>query len=230
MKKRPEEGMTLIEVILGITISALILAILFSALRLGHRSQEKGLAKEDFAQRTRVLGDRISWLIRGAYPYSVNRPEGKVIYFSGEPDSLGFVTSSVDNSTGEPQDMAGLKWVKIFVDEEGLKVQEKIYFSEDVFEEGNGKEYVLEPTVRNLKFQYLDVEEKEGIESWVTEWNPEGKDYLPSAVRVSITLKEGEKEIQIPPIIAAIRANQRPVLQDTGHGEGGGPLQDSDDS
>lgn len=209
---RDSKGITLIEVILGITISALILAMLLAALRLGQRSQEKGLQREDASQRARILGDRVSWLLRGAYPYMVDGPGGKIIHFSGTSESAGFVTSSVEGSSEEPVDAAGLKWVRIFADgEEGLKVEEKMYFSEEVFEPGGGTQYVLDPAVRSLEFEYLDIDAREGIESWATEWDPESRQYLPSAVRVSITLEKDGTEILLPPIIAAVRANRRPA-------------------
>lgn len=205
--KKSEAGFTLIEVILGVTVSALVMVILFTAMRLGHRSEEKGLKAEEFSQRMRILSDRIAWLLRGAYPYIVEKPDGKYIYFSGEQDSAGFVTTAVDRASGEPVDMAGLKWVYIFADGEGLKIGEKLYYSEDVFEEPKGMEHLLDPKVKRLAFQYLSVDEKEKTSSWASGWSPKDKDSLPYAVRVSLFLDDGGRELAVPPIVVALRAS-----------------------
>lgn len=218
MKSRSEQvapgprGLTLIEVIIALTVTALVVGILLSALRLGHRSQEKGSQRQELSQRVRILADRVSWLIRGAYPYAISGAEGKVVYFSGSPGSVGFVTTSVERAQGTLEDRAGLKWVRMFAEEErGLVIEEKVYFGEEVFERGGGSQYVLDPTVKSVEFQYLDVDEKEGIEEWTDEWDPEDREYLPSAVRVSMVLEEDGGEFLMPPVVAAIRANMRPV-------------------
>jgi len=217
VKRRAEKavldsrGLTLVEAIIALTVTALVVGILLSALRLGHRSEEKGLERQELSQRVRILSDRLSWLLRGAYPYFAGEKDEMVLYFSGSPDSVGFVTTSVDRTAGALEDRAGLKWVRIFAEEgRGLVTEEKVYFGKDVFESGGGRQYVLDPTVKKVEFQYLDVDEKEGVEEWVEEWDPENRKYLPSAVRVSIVLKEKEGEYLMPPVVASLRANLRP--------------------
>lgn len=219
LKIKSERGLTLIEVILAVTISAVILAILLAALRMGHRSQEKAYGREELSQRMRILADRVSWLLRGTYPYVVEVPDGKLLYFSGTDKSVGFVTSSVDTYSEGPEDTAGLKWVELFVDSEGLKIREKVYFGEDVFEKTGGKEYVLDSTVRDIGFEYLDTGEEKDINEtgetkefaeWVSLWDPGGREYLPSAVKVELVLEYRGRDVRMPPVIAAIRAGHSP--------------------
>lgn len=206
MKRNSEKGLTLVEVILGLTITGLIFAILLAALSVGYRSQEKGLKREERSQRMRILTDRLTWLLRGAYPYIVERPGGKkLLYFSGVPEKVGFVTTSVDIYSSGPEDITGLKWVELFVDGKGLKIKEKMYFIDNVFE-SVGKEYVFDRTVKSIRFEYLDTGEKEDMSVWTTEWNPEEMSYLPSAVKIEIVLEHDGEEIYLPPIVAAIRA------------------------
>jgi|Deesub1362A_J573_1020465.scaffolds.fasta_scaffold00045_33 hypothetical protein len=206
MRKKTEKGLTLIEVILGITISVVILGILFSALRLGHRSQEKGIEREEVSQRMRILADRLTWLLSGAYPYKREVEEEERLYFSGTTRSAGFVTTSIDPYSEELQDIAGLKWVTLFVDEaEGLKIREKIYFDEDVFEDSGGREYVFDPTVKDIEFEYLDINEETGEEIWLSAW-AEDKDYLPYAVKASLVFIYKEKEVYMPPVVVLLRA------------------------
>lgn len=207
MRKRPESGLTLIEIVIALTIAAVIFSILLWSLRLGHRSVEKGMERQEISQRVRVLTDRLTWLLRGAYPYSITTPEGKVLYFAGSTESVGFVTTSVDPYADTLQDSAGLKWVTLFADSEGLKMQEDIFFAE-VFEEEPRDEYLFDPTVTSMEFEYLDPE-VEGTEGeWVESWDPEEKEYLPSAVRITLAFEHEGKKIELPPVVVAIRAGQ----------------------
>ena len=207
MRPRNKEGFTLIEVILAITLSAVIIAILLTAMRLGHRSQEKGIWRDEISQKIRIITDRITWLLRGAYPYVVPKPEGNIIYFSGKSDSAGFVTTSVDSYSQRPEDTAGLKWVHIFSDSGGLKVREKIYFLEDVFDDSGGEVYLIDPTVKKIEFEYFDVNKKEKTEDWVSEWDPEGKDYLPAAVKVNIEFEHDGIKFKVPEFVVRLSAS-----------------------
>ncbi|MEW6214315.1 MAG: type II secretion system protein GspJ [Nitrospirota bacterium] len=195
-------GFTLLELLISITLSVVVLAILFAGMRLGYKSQEKGIEREEISQRMRILGDRITWLLRGAYPYTVTKPEGKIIYFMGESNRIGFVTTSVESNTERPEDRAGLKWVSISVDSNGLKLREAVYLLEDVFEDTVGKTYILDPSVKDIEFEYLDSSDEE----WKPEWEPKEKDYLPSAVKVKILFKYNDREIRMPELVVKIGA------------------------
>lgn len=207
MRKNSESGLTLIEIIMALTIAAVIFAILFWALRLGYRSVEKGMEREEISQHMRILTDRLTWLLRGAYPHVVMTPEGNVLYFAGTDESVGFVTTSVDIYSESLQDASGLKWVTLFADSEGLKMQEDIYFAE-VFEEEPRDEYIFDPTVTEIAFEYLDPGEEGDEMEWVTEWDPEEMEYMPSAVKISLAFEHKEKEILMPPIVVALRTGQ----------------------
>ena len=154
----------------------------------------------------RIINDRLTWLIRGAYPYLVPKPEGNILYFSGSTGSLGLVTTSIDPESGNIEDSPGMKWVQIFSDFEGLRIREKIYFLEDVFADSGGKIFILDPEVTRLEFEYFDVNKKNKSESWASEWNPKEKDYLPAAVRVTIEFSHEGKAIKMPEFIVRLPA------------------------
>jgi prepilin-type N-terminal cleavage/methylation domain-containing protein len=198
------KGLTLLEVIIAITISALIMGILLSALRLGHRSQNKGTKRQEIAQRMRIITDRVSWLLRGAYPYTVMDEEGEeTVYFSGGPRSVGLVTTSVDAYSDSIQDRVGLKWITLKSDGEGLKMMESIYFEKDATGDEGAATYVFDPTVKTIEFEYMDTADEKDL--WVTGWDGDEKNYLPSAVRVTVVLMHEEEELHMPPFTVAIR-------------------------
>lgn len=212
MKLNNRLGLTLLEIVISMALSAVILVILFAAMRLGYKAQEKGAQKAEFAQKVRILNDRISWLLRGAYPFAIRRPDLQKFFFEGGEDRVGFVTTSVDTYGKGPEDTAGLKWVSLYADNEGLKIREKVFFLEDAFEDTGGKVYLLDPDVKKLEIQYYDIPEK-GIDQegeWVSAWDPDEKDYLPHAVRMKITLEHAGKNEVLPEMI--IRLNVRNKL------------------
>jgi len=201
MRLRNNRGFTLLELLIAITLSILILVVLGSAMRLGYKSQAKGTERGEMMQKMRILEDRIAWLIRGVYPFYLKKPDEKKIFFDGKSDQVGFVTSSIDTHGTGPEDTAGLKWVSIFVDSEGLKIREKIFFLEDVFDDSNGKVYLLDPEVRKIEFEFFEIKEDEKQGSWISEWDPSDKETVPAAVKVTMTLERNGQKIEMPEMI-----------------------------
>jgi len=196
------------EVILAMSLATVILVILLAAMRLAYKAQESGVSKAEETQRLRIINDRISWLIRGVYPFRVTRPEMNRVAFEGSEEGIGFVTTSIDGYSTGPEDSAGLKWVSLSADDRGLVVREKVFFLNDLVDEGNGKEYVLDPDVKRLQLQYYDVKpeqaEKEEKGEWVAQWDTQEKPYLPAAVKVRISLGRGEETLPMPEMIVRL--------------------------
>ncbi|MDA8432156.1 MAG: prepilin-type N-terminal cleavage/methylation domain-containing protein [Nitrospiraceae bacterium] len=210
MKRRSHAGFTLLEILIAMSLSIVILVILFAAMRLGYQSQGRGEEREEVTQKLRIVNDRISWLFRGVYPFTVKRPDLEKLYFEGKSDRVGFVTTSVDSYGKGPEDRAGLKWVSIYADSEGLKIREKVFFLEDVFDDAGGKVYLLDPEVKKIALEYYDVPQGEGKEGeWVSEWNPDDKNYLPDAVKLKMTFVRNGKTETVPEMIVHLNVRNR---------------------
>ena len=211
------KGFTLIELVIALSLSVVIVVILLAAMRLAYKSQSKGAEKVEMAQKFRLLEDRLTWMLRGTYPLFVNKTDTteEKIYFKGESDQVGFVTSSVDSYGKGPEDLAGLTWISVFIDREGLKMREKVFFLEDVFENEGGKVYMLDPEVKMLDLEYYDIPEDEKQGDWVSYWDPEEKTYLPEAVKFKITLEHEGKTIVLPEIIVRINAQRTKTPHNT---------------
>ncbi len=211
MRLKNNRGFTLLELLIAITLSILLLAVLGAAMRLGYKSQEKGAERSEVTQKVRILEDRIAWIIRGAYPLYLNKTDEKKIFFDGKSDRAGFVTSSIDSHGTGPEDLAGLKWVSIFTDSEGLKIREKVFFLEDVFDDSKGNVYLLDPEVKKIEFEFFEIKEGEKQGSWVSEWIPGDKETIPSAVRVKMTLDRNGQKIELPEMIVKIAVQRKPT-------------------
>ena len=203
-------GFTLLEVMLGLAITAIVMVILLAALRMGHRSQEKGLERSELAQRMRIVSDRLSWMLGGAYPFRYTDPDDerkKLLLFRGQESSLEFVTTAVDKYSESAADLAGLKFVRLYADEAGLKSAERIFFmGVDELDSDSEEEFVFAPEVESISFEYMDVDEDTGTAEWISQWDTDELDYLPAVVRVSVTITHAGKSVDIPPVMAAIRA------------------------
>jgi len=210
MRLKNNQGFTLLELLIAITLSILILVVLGAAMRLGYKSQAKGTERGEMTQKVRILNDRIAWLIRGAYPLYLDKTDEKKIFFDGKSDRAGFVTSSIDTHGTGPEDFAGLKWVSIFTDSEGLKIREKIFFLEDVFDDDKGKVYLLDPEVKKIEFEFFEIKEGEKQGTWISEWDPKDKETTPSAVKVTITLERNGQKIELPEMIVNIAVQRKP--------------------
>jgi type II secretion system protein J len=211
MKQNRNRGFTLLEVIIALTISVAIFVILFAAMRLGYKSQESGNKKEEVTQKMRILDDRITWLIRGVYPFVYADPEKTdepKLYFEGKDDKIGFVTSSVDSHGKGPEDIGGLKYVSIFQDRKGLQIREKVFFLDDAFDDSGGKVYVLDPEVTDLQFEYYDIPPNEKDGDWVSDWDPTDKQYMPAAVKVKMTFEHDGQKITLPAMVVRISAQK----------------------
>jgi prepilin-type N-terminal cleavage/methylation domain-containing protein len=209
MNLRNRHGFTLLELLIAISLSVVILIILFAAMRLGYKSEAKGTERSEQTQKVRLISDRIAWLLRGTYPFYLNTVDEQKLFFEGKSDRAGFVTTSIDDRGQGPEDRGGLKWVSIFTDKEGLKVREKVYFLKDVFDDSGGKVYLLDPDITKIEFEYLDFPEGEKQGTWVSEWDPEDKETLPAAVKVLMTIEKDGKKIEFPEMIVRFTAQRK---------------------
>lgn len=201
-------GFTLLELVIALSITSLILVFIGSAFFMSYRSEEKASEREELLQRIRIINERLTWLIRGAYPFVKVSSDGNILYFSGKGDSIGFVTTST-LSRSAIEERAGLTYMNIFLDNNSLKVIEKLFFEKDIFEGSGGREYILFDNINSIRFEYLDGEAETGSDRWVSEWLPDEKDYLPSAVRITLTIIHRGSIIDIPPIVVNIQTRKR---------------------
>lgn len=187
--KKGEGGFTLVETLLTLSILAVILVILFSSLRLGISSWEKGEARAEEAAEARMLASRLAVDIGSMYPYRKKGEAGEEYLFVGSGNALGFVTVSRAGGLGKRgTPWGGAKWVYYSVGEKGLTIREKPFLSEDVESDEGGRLIELGPGVREMRLEYM------GEGGWEESWDADGKKSLPSAVRVHVLLNGREAE------------------------------------
>jgi prepilin-type N-terminal cleavage/methylation domain-containing protein len=209
MKPRPaglisEIGFTLIEVVLALSIFALIGMILYGAFSLGNSAVTKSQASFDNNQRLRSLGDLLGSYIRSSYPYRASAQD-QTIFYEGEGDSLTFI-SSFSLSLG------GRGMAKIHIYREGdsskdgvLKLEEEtpVRFDDEP-EQGQRNAVTLEAGVENFQISYLDPQSED--EKWEERWDGGERSVLPRAVRLVYRTKDGKESRWVIPVMMSVLA------------------------
>ena len=89
---RSTHGFTLLELLISMTILALIFVTVLGAIQIGSKSWESGEQRAEENQRTRTLFDTLARDLTMLYPLRVKDQDRDIIAFRGKSDSLWFAT------------------------------------------------------------------------------------------------------------------------------------------
>ncbi len=207
MAWRRESGFTLLEMLIGLTLLGLILALLFGGLRLGIRSWDAGSrASEDMA-RIRVFEGFVRRQLSEIYPYFWKPAGSQTLAFRGDPDAIhyvGFLPAGGGGRNGlyllslevERQErlqrlvLKSLPMTPDARDFTGLPGVEQTVLASGVIAEG----------VEELVFGYFGSETGQSEPKWLTQWNDPKR--LPLLVRLRVKLATGQ---EWPEMVVALK-------------------------
>ena len=201
MRRRDQRGFTLLELILALSIVAAMLAIVFGGLRVGIRAWQRGGERSEALQHARSLAALLTQSLGGAAAYLAPAAAGAQpeVLFQGQPDRLGFVTTS------PPFPLPGtiaFTAVMLSIDEGeqiGFAIREKAMPNEDPFEET--PPILVDPTLTGVRFRYMrDVEG-----SWEEVWDGATERALPRAIEVTLTTLVNGQLVEQSPISVSLR-------------------------
>ena len=211
-------GFTLLELMISLTIVALILVLVFGSLRIGARAWEKGEKDVEIHQRQRVVLDNIkrqiaSTCLREIKDEDKKKEEKKRVFFKGDNESIEFIS----RVPIVPTTQSGMVYVKYVVSEEDtgekkrLMLYEKdvvfIEKEEDIGDQDEADFFELIPGAESIEFVYLKgPEDKDADPEWQDAWDPDSDTGMPLAVK--ITLQEDEDTSPIY-VIARLQAEPR---------------------
>jgi general secretion pathway protein J len=204
-RKSAAAGFTLIEVVLALTIFALLGAILYGAFALSHSALAKAQGAAERSQAQRATADLLGSYIRSAYPYR-SSPQDQAVYFSGETDSLAFISAYSHGMGGR-----GLARIEITSDEDdsgggALNLEEAtpVRVAGDGGASGQSLRVVLKQRIRDWRLAYLDPQAEE--ETWQDRWDGQERRLLPRAVRFSFVDEGGQEVRWVFPIMMVVLA------------------------
>lgn len=197
-------GFTLVEVVLAMTIFALMGTILSGAFYLGHGAAAKTEARFEESRRVRSVGDLLGSYIRSSYPY---RPsvEDAAIFYNGEESRLTFISALSFGMGGSGMAKVSVSWdaggegegVLTLVEEVPVRVESEV-------EGGIKNQLVLREGVTDLRLEYLDPQSEE--ELWSERWEGKERRVLPRAVRLTYRGRGGEESRWVFPIMIHVLA------------------------
>jgi general secretion pathway protein J len=185
-------GFTLVELVIAMTLMALIGVGLSGVLVIGARSASSAERKTEQARRYRTATELIVRQLRSTaalrLPEDENEEQGEgedVAYFVGDSERLSFITAAP-----QTPENSGLAVVDLWVEDGQLMMSESPYFL--LASEGEiGAEFAdltfaatLLFDVESVSFEYQrsDLER----DTWTDRWDASEEDALPAAVRIEV--------------------------------------------
>jgi general secretion pathway protein J len=189
---RDAAGLTLVEVLIAVTILAVIVVLMTSALRVGTRAWESGDRRAAAQQELRAVVELVTEALSAAVPYRgrVGEVAEKGVLFVGADDEVRFVTTTPPLFLEAPVVPYHAVTLRHVADGRELRLTERLVPTDEPF--GEEPYLVLSRAVTRIKFEYRD---DEGL--WTDAWD-RTRDALPVTVRVELTVRDpgrGERSV-----------------------------------
>lgn len=179
-------GFTLLELIISITMIAIIVSILGGVMRLGYRSLESGEKKIEHLERIRASLTVIEAQVQSSFPFPyVEEGEGESkYYFTGERHLLQFPTnySLWGGNTGYV-----IATYAVDTDQDG---RQSLHVTENIIGTEGSYETKLSEAFDAIYFEYFFLDPTEETGEWKEEWTDTTR--TPSKVRLHFIRETGD--------------------------------------
>lgn len=183
-----QRGFTLLELLIAITLLAMLSIMLLGGMRLGGRVWERSAKTIDQTDETRIARDFVRTALSGAYPLlDKSDPMHPVISLVGEDKSLSFL-APMPQALGA----AGLARMSLYVEDAGdtrrliLALRPELAFADAQ----SPAPSVLLGKVKNAEFSYFGAEEAGKPPVWQDHWK--SAITLPKLIRLRVAFAEGD--------------------------------------
>lgn len=208
-KARHQHGFTLLELLLSMTLTALLLGMLSAGVYavVNDWQDESGGLDDELDRALALL--QVERALQGAFPHTYIHPErlARFVYFQGDESGLSFV------STVSPRRQGGLTAWHLYSDNErGVLLRLTPAYSDNP----DARLEAAEPTVLlpgyRLSVRYLV---SQGIDEkvWLDEWPAEEMQSLPLAV--ALQWIPDDSTLDTLEVLAPIRANRHEDIEPT---------------
>ena len=172
-----QRGFTLLELILAMSIVAIIVALGLGGVRLGISAREVGEQKVDTYQRLRIITEQLKQKLQSTYPVFVSQIDGvpgitaptsskRILAFEGNADSIRFVTFATPMTASDPTTLT--HEVKFYIGKHPETGQTGVILMERDISDGNVfsrieprsdsiQYYVLAENVAQMTFRYYQM-------------------------------------------------------------------------
>ena len=241
-RRASQAGVTLIELLIGITLMSLLSVAMLYAMRLGLGSQQRANNKIMSNRRVvgsqRILEQQMANLMPVVGACGVGPGAQQIAFFQGDPQAMRFASSfSLEEANrGYPQILEFTvipgeegRGVRLVVNEllySGIKSTEGICVgalggpggSRGRFRpvEPSPRSFILADKLASCRFLYRELIPNAppdvNPENWVTQWAKSG---LPTAIRIEMTpLEAGPGSLHVMTVTSPVRITVDPLRKD----------------
>jgi len=182
-----QNGFTLVEVLIGITILGFILLLTFSSLHSAGKNWAVNENKTNQIDEMRLASRFMRQYIQQTVPLVWMRSNGRQIAFQGKPDEIDFVSPLPAHRGGGGLYLLAIKTIQQ-TDGIHLALQYQLatpqHQSFDFSADGSQETAVLAEDMDELSITYFGKLAHESEARWYTEWR--SADVLPHIVRIRI--------------------------------------------
>ena len=188
--KRMEAGYTLLEMVLAVSIFAMVAATIGAGLMSVQQTWRK-VEKHSGLLENLMLVDRVvDSAVRNAVPYKWkddNNVEKQIFIGNKNEASFAYIHRIVETSQG------GIRFIRLSLEDDKLIAA---YRSSPLLswanDEAGIKKEILAKNVREISFLYADEEDEELV--WLSDWDEEENPNIPLAMQITIEWINGQKE------------------------------------
>jgi general secretion pathway protein J len=194
-------GFTLIELVLALSILAIMITMMFGGLRVGLRAWQRGEAHAEALEHARGVTQLLKQTLDGIYPWHGKTEQlGPLqLLFKGEAERLSFVTVSPPLPFAAPIAFTAVTLSMSADSTPGLAIREKALPSYNPFEEVAPD--LVVPSATAIHFSYLRASDGE----WVETWDVGQERTLTQAVKVTLTTAVDGRVQEVPSITVQVR-------------------------
>ncbi len=196
------KGFTLLELLISLTIMAMIVALCFGAFHTGIRSWEKGEKKVIANQRLRIIPTLLKRQLASLALPDVLRKGRKYFYFSGTAKTVNFFS----RISLHPRD-DGIFFVSYKVEQQADQQENLGFYEQDIKRLPTNKIEQLEDIpLNNLLKNYKSInfaflahpgKDNNNEQVWLPEWEPETQTGVPRAVRLTLCRDSRDEPVHV---------------------------------
>lgn len=198
-----QQGFTLLELLIAITLLGLIMTALFGGLRLAARSWDAGEVRVDRATHLRAVTRFLKNELNSIYPMRWKKSTTPALAFIGEKDSIQFIGQLPSHF-----EIGGLRLISFSMEAQDksqtLIMKSAARHADDIDFTSleTAEKTTLMEEIEEMEFSYFGAETLEAEPKWLTRWQDPQR--LPNLIKVTLKPKSSAHwpEIIIAPMIS----------------------------
>jgi general secretion pathway protein J len=188
-----QSGFTLIEIIVVMTMLALIMTMVYGAINTSRKMASKGLKRIDASNEVRVVQELVRRQISRILPMAFKEEEGVFVIFEGDEQHIMYVSPMPGYlGKGGPH----VQLIEI-VNAKGGKILQFSHWllndslEEDSFDDSDQEPVVLLENIEDAQFSFMKLDEEGEPGDWEGQWE-EGEN---TPLMVQLEVDMGEKSL-----------------------------------